>query len=61
MPRRLVSWKELRERFGIPYSRTHVGRLENGGKFPKRLALGECRVAWYEDEIEAWIESRPRA
>ena len=60
MIRKLVSKKGLRETYGIPYSFAHIARLEQSGKFPARLKLGECRVAWYADEIEAWIDSRPR-
>jgi prophage regulatory protein len=59
--RKLVCKKELRTLLGIPYSFTHIKRLEDAGKFPKRLQLGACRVAWYLDEVVSWIESRPRA
>lgn len=58
--RRLVSKKELKSVYGIPYSFVHIGRLEKVGEFPSRIQLGQCRVAWYADEIEAWIASRPR-
>lgn len=58
--RRLVSKKELKSIYGIPYSFVHIGRLEKAGVFPTRIQLGQCRVAWYADEIEAWIASRPR-
>ena len=59
--RKLVSKKELKTIHGIPYSFAHIARLEKAGLFPKRLMLGACRVAWWEDEIEAWKTSRPRA
>jgi prophage regulatory protein len=58
--RKLVSKKELKTVYGIPYCPAHIARLEAAGKFPKRLRLGACRVAWYADEIEEWIDSRPR-
>jgi prophage regulatory protein len=61
MLRRLVSKKELKSIYGIPYSPAHIARLEKAQKFPIRVVLGLCRVAWYADEIEAWIASRPRA
>jgi prophage regulatory protein len=60
MTRKLVSKKELKTVYGIPYCFAHVARLEAAAKFPKRLRLGACRVAWYADEIEEWIDSRPR-
>jgi prophage regulatory protein len=59
--RKLVSKKELKTIHGIPYTATHIGRLEKAGKFPKRIILGACRVAWFEDEVEEWKASRPRA
>ena len=59
--RKLVSKKELRTVHGIPYSFAHIARLEKVDQFPKRLLLGACRVAWWEDEIEEWKASRPRA
>jgi prophage regulatory protein len=61
MARKLVSKKELKSVYGIPYCFAHIKRLEDADKFPKRLQLGACRVAWYADEVEEWIESRPRA
>lgn len=42
-------------------SRSSVYRLEAEGKFPKRIQLGAGHsVAWYEHEIEEWLNSRPR-
>jgi prophage regulatory protein len=58
--RKLVSKKELKSIYGIPYSFAHIARLEAAGLFPRRVRLGACRVAWYADEIEEWIASRPR-
>jgi prophage regulatory protein len=61
MTRKLISKKELKSVYGIPYCPAHIARLEAAGKFPKRRQLGACRVAWYADEVEEWIDSRPRA
>jgi prophage regulatory protein len=61
MPRKLVSKKELKTVYGIPYCFAHIARLEAVGQFPTRVRLGACRVAWYADEVEEWIGSRPRA
>jgi prophage regulatory protein len=61
MTRKLVSKKELKTVYGIPYCFAHIARLEAAGLFPKRLRLGACRVAWYAEEIEEWIDTRPRA
>jgi predicted DNA-binding transcriptional regulator AlpA len=35
--------------------------LEREGQFPKRIVIGENRVAWDEAEVDAWIEARIRA
>lgn len=59
MERLLVSKKELRDVLGIPYSLTHISRLEKAGLFPLRKQLGLCRVAWRYDELVEWVNSRP--
>ena len=56
--RKLVSKKELKTLLGIPYSFAHIARLEAAGKFPRRVKLGACRVAWVLDEVSEWIEER---
>jgi prophage regulatory protein len=56
--KRLVSKKELRSICGIPYCPAHIARLEKAGKFPKRIRLGQNRVAWLLSEVEAWIDAR---
>ena len=58
MTRKLVSKKELKSVYGVPYSFAHIARLEVAGQFPKRVRLGACRVAWVVEEIEAWIEAK---
>ena len=39
-------------------SRTTIWRLEREGFFPKRRVITPHTVAWNEDEIDAWIQSR---
>ena len=39
----------------VPYSDTHVLRLERAGRFPVRVQLGSNRVGWLLSEILAWI------
>jgi len=58
MTRKLVSKKELRIVFGVPYSFAHIARLEVAGQFPRRVRLGACRVAWLADEVQNWIDDR---
>lgn len=54
----LVSKKELKSVYGIPYSFAHIARLEAAGLFPKRVRLGACRVAWVAEEVQKWIDER---
>ena len=58
MTRKLVSKKELKSLYGVPYSFAHIARLEIAGQFPKRIKLGACRVAWIAEEVDDWIEER---
>jgi prophage regulatory protein len=58
MKMKLVTKKELRTLLGVPYSPQHIARLEAAGRFPKRIKLGENRVAWLQAEVEKWIEER---
>ena len=58
MTQKLVTKKELRSIFGVPYSFAHIARLEAAGQFPKRVRLGACRVAWLAEEVQNWIDER---
>lgn len=58
MTQKLVTKKELRSLYGIPYSFQHIARLEAAGQFPKRVQLGQCRVAWLSEEVQGWIDER---
>jgi hypothetical protein len=51
----LLSHDDLRER-GINLSRWTLRRLEDKDAFPKRVPVGERRVAWRASEIEEWIK-----
>jgi hypothetical protein len=33
-----------------------IARLELAGHFPKRVQLGQCRVAWIADKVQAWVD-----
>jgi len=41
-------------------SRGSVYRFVNDGSFPQPIQLGPKLQAWWEDEVDAWLESRPR-
>jgi prophage regulatory protein len=42
----------------VPYSASHIWRLERTGQFPQRVRLGQNRVAWLESEVDAWVDSK---
>ncbi len=61
MSKKLVSRKELRSIWGIPYSHQHILRMEKEGRFPKRIRLSNYprgRCAWLEDELKVWMAER---
>jgi len=64
--KRLIRLPEVLSRTG--YGRASIYRKMEDGSFPRSIKLGgppvdpeafDCRaVAWIEDEVEQWIESR---
>jgi len=54
---RVLSHDDLKAR-GIPYSRFYIRQLVAKGQFPKPVRLGGNRVAFVEDEIDAWLRKR---
>ena len=56
---KLLSKRQLKEL--VLYSPQHIQRLENAGRFPKRVRLGSCprsRVGWVESEVLEWLQER---
>jgi prophage regulatory protein len=53
---RLLTFVELQPRKGIPYCRDHLRRLVKAGQFPRPIELGARRIAWAEDEVDAYLE-----
>lgn len=41
-------------------SRTSVWRGVREGWFPSPVSVSPGRIAWFEDEVHAWLASRPR-
>jgi prophage regulatory protein len=58
--RRLLTFADLKAR-GIPWTRMHIGRLEAAAKFPQHIDLGENSIAWFEDEIDDFLEAKATA
>jgi prophage regulatory protein len=60
MPK-LIPFERLKPDKGVPYTRDHTRRLVKDGLFPKPVQLGPGRIAWLEDEVDAWIAARAAA
>ena len=58
-PRRILPAREALGRVGM--SRTQAWTEERAGRFPRRIQITPYRIGWYEDEIDAFVASRPRA
>jgi len=57
-PRRIIRGSVVCGRTGK--SRVGVWRGVRAGTFPAPVQLGPNSVGWYEDEIDAWLATRPR-
>jgi prophage regulatory protein len=55
--RRLLGYQALKER-GIPWTRVHLARLEAAGKFPLHIDVGDNSIAWFEDEVDEFLEAK---
>ena len=57
---RILRYPQLKSEKGIPYSREHIRRTENAGKFPKRVNLSEAGGfhGWLETEIDDYLNRR---
>lgn len=45
----------------VALSRAQIARLEQAGKFPQRIKLGDhvnSRAVWVETEVVEWMEQR---
>ena len=51
-----LRWPQIHELTGM--SRTTIWRLETAAKFPRRRRLTGNAVAWIEDEVMEWLDSR---
>ena len=55
-PKQLIDKKKLVDL--VQYSAQHIARKEKAGTFPKRIKLGQNRVAWLLSEVDDWIDQR---
>lgn len=43
------------------YSRASIYRLIATRGFPRPIKMGDVKIAFLADEVEAWLKGRPRA
>ncbi len=55
---KLLSFDQLAEAKGVPYSRDHLRRLVKAGTFPAPVPLSDKRIAWVESEVDQWVDQR---
>jgi len=56
--RRILRKNAVCDRVGL--SASQIWRLEEMGRFPARVQITETTVGWFEDEVDAWVNARPR-
>ena len=54
----ILRFAQVREKTGL--SRATVYRRIRAGTFPIPLDLGNGRLGWIDEEIDAWVAERPR-
>lgn len=52
---KMVTFKELKTVFGIPYTPQHIQRLWKALKFPRPRKFGN-RNYWFYADVVRWIE-----
>jgi predicted DNA-binding transcriptional regulator AlpA len=57
--RRTIDCKTVMDRTGIK-GRSTVWRKVRDGSLPAPIVTGANSRRWFEDEIDAWLASRPR-
>lgn len=59
----VVDWKGLKA-LGVPYSRAHIWRMMDAGRFPRAFKLGSHRNAhpvWWLSDITDWLKAHANA
>jgi prophage regulatory protein len=55
---RLLNFPDLRLAKGIAYTRRHLKRKCDSGNFPRPIQVSDRRIAWIEEEVDAWLAAR---
>jgi len=53
---RLLTFHELKDKKGVPYTREHLRRKIKDGTFPEPVRHSAKRIGWVEAEIDAYNE-----
>ena len=53
---RLLSCRQVADLTSLSVS--HIRRLSREGKFPEPITVSESRVAWTDQSVMMWIESK---
>ena len=56
---RLLRRRQVEKITGM--KRSTVYRRMQEGDFPRPVKIGPAAVRWRESEVDAWVESRPKA
>jgi hypothetical protein len=56
-PKRILAPRDLPAK-GIHFHPNYLRKLWQKGKFPKPFKPSEHRIAWTEEAIDAWIDSK---
>ncbi len=59
-PRKIIRKPKVREATGLSDSQLWRKSNDPNDDFPAAVTLGPNATGWYEDEIIAWQENRPR-
>jgi predicted DNA-binding transcriptional regulator AlpA len=54
----MLRWPEVTAKVG--FTRQYLSKLIARGDFPEPAQLGRNSVAFFEHEVDAWLEARPR-
>ena len=58
--RRILRPKEVRERVGYGRTMLWAKSRDPNDAFPSPIQLGVNSIGYFEDEINEWLENRPR-
>lgn len=52
-----ICFSQVQEITGIN-NRTTLARYEEQGLFPRRIKLGNSKIAWVRQEVDQWVSDR---